>query len=248
MSLGRKKSTKTTTKAITIAAPTPITKVTVNTPTGDQYVSATQGNDQTFQSNLTPQTQATVQSSLKGLQTLAQQLNQPDAIRQNAINQRTQDFYNLQAKGINDNSDKQIAKTRSNLAQRFGGTYNATFGANFLAQMENNRLSQLSQAQQQAALYGEDLARQDQNNQMQRFSLFQNYLADVNNQARGLQSNGSTLLANANQQATDLAVQRANLALRASNDDAILSQQQAQQDRQAALQTSSQIMMALMAI
>ena len=83
---------------------------------------------------------------------------------------------------------------------------------------------------------------------MRRFSLFQNYLADLNNQARGLQSNGSSVLLNETQRATDLAVQRANLAMQASNQNASLQAEQNRLNRESALRASSQIAMALMAV
>lgn len=245
MSLGRKKSK---TKVVKVNAPPAITKVEFNSPTGDRFVTTTKGSNQTFESFLTPTTQMTVAESLKGLQQLAQELNQPDATRQQAIHQRSQDFYDLQAAGINSQADAQIAKTRSNLAQRFGGAYNATFGTNMLVQLEGNRLSQLAEAQKQANLLGEDLYKADEDSRVRRFALFQNYLADLNNQARGLQSTGSNVLMGESSRATDLATQRANLAMQASARDAALEAEQARQNRESALRASSQIAMALMGV
>lgn len=245
MSLGRK---KTETKVVKVVAPPPITRVEFNSPTGDRYVTTTKGSNQTFESFLTPTTKLTVEESLKGLQQLAKELNQPDATRQQAITQRSRDFYDLQAAGINSAADAQIAKTRTNLAQRFGGAYNATFGTNMLVQLEGNRLGQLAEAQKQANLLGEDLYKADEDSRIRRFSLFQNYLADLNNQARGLQSNGSSILLNEADRATDLAVQRANLALQASTRNATLEAEQSRVSRENALRASSQIAMALMGV
>ncbi|WP_303673612.1 hypothetical protein [Vampirovibrio chlorellavorus] len=246
MSLGRKK--KSTTKVVKVSAPPPITRVEFNSPTGDRYVTTTQNGQQTFQSYLNPTTRQTVEESLKGLQQLAKELNQPDPVRQQAINQRSRDFFDLQSSDINAQADAQLAKARSSLAKRFGGAYNATFGTNLLAQMEGNRLGQLADASKQAALLGEDLFRADEDSRVRRFALFQNYLADLNNQARGLQSNGSGVLLNESQRATDLAVQKANLALQASRQDALAQSEQNRVDRENALRASSQIAMALMGI
>lgn len=243
MSLGRKKA-----KEVKIVAPPPITRVEFNSPTGDRYVTTTSGGKQTFESYLNPTTKMTVQESLKGLNQLAKELNQPDPVRQQAIDQRSRDFYDLQATGINRDADAQISKTRSNLAQRFGGAYNATFGTNLLARLEENRLGQLAEAHKQSALLGEDLYRADENSRIRRFSLFQNYLADLNNQARGLQSNGSSVLLSEANRESDLAVQRANLAMQASNQNMTFDAEQARVNRENALRASSQIAMALMAI
>lgn len=245
MSLGRK---KTKTKVVKVEALPPITRVETVSPTGDRFITQTQGGVQTFQSQLAPETQVTVQESLKGLQQLAQSLNQPDAARQNAIDQRSQDFFDLQAKGINADADAQLAQTRVNLAKRFGGAYNATFGVGLLNQLQQNRLSQLSDAHKQAALLGENLYQQDEDSRIRRFSLFQNYIADLNNQARGLQSNGSGVLLSETQRASDLAVQKANLAINASNNDAAASAEQARISRQNALQASSAVVAALLAV
>jgi hypothetical protein len=247
MSLGRKKKTPVK-KEIKIVAPPAITQVAFNSPTGDRYVTTTRGSEQTFESFLTPTTRSTVEESLKGLQNLAKELNQPDPVRQQAINQRSQDFFNLQASGINSSANAQLAQTRTSLAKRFGGAYNATFGTNLLAQMENNRLGQLAEAQKQSGLMGEELYRADEDSRVRRFSLFQNYLADLNNQARGLQSNGSGVLLNETQRATDLSVQRANLAMQASNQNASYQADQNRLKRESALRASSQIAMALMGI
>lgn len=99
MSLGRKK--KNTAKVIKVSAPPPITRVEFNSPTGDRYVTTTQNGQQTFQSYLNPVTKQTVEESLKGLQQLAKELNQPDPVRQEAINQRSRDFFDLQSSDIN---------------------------------------------------------------------------------------------------------------------------------------------------
>ncbi|WP_373531121.1 hypothetical protein [Vampirovibrio sp.] len=245
MSLGRKQKAPKR-EVVKIVAPPAITKVEFNSPTGDRYVTTTKGSDQRFESFLTPTTRLTVEESLKGLQNLAKELNQPDPVRQQAINQRSQDFFDLQAAGINSSANDQLSKARTNLAKRFGGAYNATFGTHFLGQLENNRLGQLSEAYKQSGLLGEELYRADEDSRVRRFSLFQNYLADLNNQARGLQSNGSSILQNETQRATDLAVQRANLAMQVSNQNAALQAEQNRQNRESTLRTSSQIALALM--
>jgi hypothetical protein len=67
-----------------------------------------------------------------------------------------------------------------------------------------------------AALLGENLTQNDQASRIQRFNLFQNYLAGLNDQAQGVQSNNADILSTAQQQANDLAVQRANLVSRMS--------------------------------
>lgn len=241
MPIGSKKSSST--PKVTIDAQPAIQQVDYTSPTGDSYLSGTQRGVETFQSQLNPQTQATVSTSLDALQSLASQLQQPDSVRQAAIDQRSQDFYNLQAKGINLDSNLQLAQTQSDLSKRFGGAYNASFGADLMAQIEKNRLSQLSDAHQQAALLGEDLAQNDQTSRIQRFNLFQNYLAGLNDQAQGIQSNNADILSNSLQQANDLAMQRANLVSRLSAQGQAATDASAQRRIQAA-QVAAAIAMA----
>jgi hypothetical protein len=242
MPIGSKKSSS---PKVTIDAPPPIQQVNFNAPTGDQYTSAMQNGVETFQSQLSPQTQATVSTSLAALQSLANELQQPDAVRQAAIDQRSQDFYNLQAEGINQNADLQLAKTQSDLSKRFGGAYNASFGADLMAQLQNERLNQLADAHQQAALLGEQLTQDDQSSRIQRFNLFQNYLSGLNDQAQGVQPNNGDILSASLQQANDLAIQRANLAARLSAQDQAASDASAQRRIQTAQIAAAVAMAAL---
>ncbi|HEY9746474.1 MAG TPA: hypothetical protein V6C99_09690 [Oculatellaceae cyanobacterium] len=99
-----------------------------------------------------------------------------------------------------------------------------------LADVEKGRIERLANARKEAALLGEDLHRQDENSRMQRFALFQNYLNDLSNQARGLQTSNAALFASERQRDSDLAVNRANLALRYAAEE---RQQQEARERQA---------------
>lgn len=225
MSSGKKKSTK-----VKIDAPPQIQQVDFSAPTGDRFLSKTQGNSELFESVLSPQTQGTVNESLNALQNLANEINNPDANRLEEIRQRSQDFYDLQAQGINESTDDTLASTQSSLGKRFGGAYNATFGADLLARIEKNRSQQLASARKEAALFGEDLYQSDEDSRLRRFTMFQNYLTDLNNQARGFQGMGGEILANDRQRATSLALERAKLALQAASLD-----QRARQSRTSAL-------------
>ncbi len=238
MPIGRKQSSPS---KVEIKAPPSIQQVDFTLPSGDRYVSANQGRVQTFESQLAPQTQSTVNESLSALQSLAQQISQPDSERQAAIDRRSQDFFDSQARGINLDSNLRLSQTQSDLSKRFGGAYNASFGADMLAKVENDRLNRLADVRQQASLLGEDLAQNDMDSRLKRFALFQNYLGDLNNQAQGIQSSGAGILQSEQQRATELASQRANLLSRMQMQNNDL----AAQSRQRAVGIASQLALSL---
>lgn len=237
MSLGRKKKeTK-----IKIEAPPRITSTTYTNPLGDQFASSISGGVEQHGSRLSDGTRSLVNESMAGLQALARELKAPDANRARQINARSRDFFDLQAQGINQDVDDSLARTRSDLNKRFGGAYNATFGTDLLASIEGGRIGRLSDARKEAALLGKDLFRQDENSRMQRFTLFQNYLNDLNNQARGLQSSNANILLNERQRDSDLAIARANLAMKYAAEDRQQQAQQDQKNREAAARIALQV-------
>lgn len=238
MPIGRQKKTS---KVKTPATPPPITQTVFNAPSGDRFTTISTNGLQSLQSDLSPQTQATVAESLKALQDLAGELHQPDALRQNAIQQRSEDFYQLQAQGINAEADNRLAQTRSDLSKRFGGTYNASFGADLLGNLEKSRLNTLSDARKSSSLLGEDLYQSDEDSKIRRFNVFQNYLTDLNSQARGLQAASSSLIGSEAQRATDIALQRSNLINGIALEDNAQAQENARQRRAQAIQVASQL-------
>ena len=220
MPAGRKK----TISAPVIKAPTPLTQYNFTSPTGDSYATVRDGNSQYTQNLLTPQTAATIQASQNGLQGLAQDLAQPsDQMYQN-IAQQSQNFYDLQAQNINNESNTMYDQTASDLSHRFGGTYNSTFGALALDQLQKNRLNALYNASKEATMYGQDLYNQDQSNQINRFQVLNNYLNNLYGQAQSSNELGSNLLENEANRAQNLGISQANLAQRANE----LNQQVAQ--------------------
>jgi hypothetical protein len=225
MSQGRKK------KEPKIDAPPAVTTTVYTNPLGDQFTSVTSGGAESHSSRLSSGTQAMADESSNALQSLAKELNMPDERRLQAIGDRSRDYYDLQAGGINQDVDDILSRTKSDLNKRFGGAYNATFGTSLLGDIESNRVDRLVDARKESALLGEDLYQQDEDSRIRRFTLFQNYLNDLNNQARGLQSSNAAILANERGRATDVAVDRANLAYRYAELDQRTRDAQAERDR-----------------
>ena len=213
MTLGRKPAKV---KNPVIAAPPQITEAAFTAPTQDQYYVQREGNQQQFGANLSPATYQTVQSSQDALQSLADELSSPDEQRMMDIAQKGLDYYALQAQGINAESDERFSQAQSDLAKRFGGAFNSTFGTDFLARLEQNRLSQLSSAAKDASLVAEDLYTQDEESRMRRFELFQNYLTNEHSKAENAWDLGSHLLQDDAARAQNLAITRANLAQNAA--------------------------------
>ncbi len=207
MTLGRTKNIS----APRISAPPSINNYQFQAPTGDAYAVTRNGNTERSQTFLTPQTQAIVATSQEALGNLASDLNQTDPQRVQDIAQTSQNFYDLQAQNINTNADTLDSQTQSDLAQRFGGAFNATFGTTLLGQQNKNRLNQLYNASKDATLYGQNIYQQDQQNKIQRFQAFGNYINDQNNQAQDATQFGSGILQNEAGRAQNLAISRAQL-------------------------------------
>lgn len=232
MSLGRKKTEQT----IKVDYPKPVTRTTYTNPFGDRFISTSANGKETYNSKLSSKTQFIVNESLSGLQSLAQELNAPDARRMQQIIDESQGYYDLQADGINEDLDNVLARTKTDLNKRFGGAYNATFGTSMLSGIEGTRIDKLSDARKQAVLLGEDLAQQDEDSRIQRFNLFQSYLNDLSNQARGFQTNSSTVFSTDRQRVGTAALQSQELA----NNYSLQSDQNAQRARQAAIMLAIQ--------
>jgi hypothetical protein len=225
MSAGRHPNKITAPK---INAPTPVTQYNFSSPTGDTYSTKREGNTQYSQNSLSPQTQSTIYASQNGLQGLAQDLAQPDAQIAQNIAQQSQNFYDLQAQNINNESNSLLSQTASDLSHRFGGAYNATFGALSLGQLQKNRLNQLYNAGKEATLLGQDLYNQNQQNKINRFQVFNNYLNNQYNQANGSNSLGSNLLENEASRAQNLGIDQAKLQEQAALSNQNIANQAAQ--------------------
>jgi len=212
MPIGR----KATVQAPTIHAPAIVTQTSFNAPTGDQYNAIRDGNLQFSLNNLTPQTQATIDASQAGLQGLAQDLAQPTDAEVQNIQDQAQNYFDLQAQNINNQSNNLVAQTASDLSHRYGGTYNSTFGAYALGQLQNNRLNALYNAGKDALQMGQNLYNQNQANQIDRFQVLNNYLLDQFNQAQGIYNTGSSLLQDETNRAQNLSIDQAKLQVQAA--------------------------------
>ncbi len=228
MSSGRKKSNI---KPPEVDAPPRITTYDFHSPTGDRYVTSVDGDKQITRSYLSPLTQQMVNRSQQGLVDISEGLVRTDAQRAADIRQRSQDFYDLQARNINEEADEILAKGQSQIAHRFGGAYNATFGTDYLARLEKDRLSQLHTAGKEASLLAEDLYARDESSRLQRLGFFQNYLAGLHDQSWGPASLGSGLLQTETNRAHDLAILRTNMAQQAMNTNLLAEQQQERQNQ-----------------
>ena len=213
MSSGRKPAKI---KAPNISAPPTISQTRFDAPSGDSYLTRQEKGTQITESILSANTRNTVGQAQQALSSLSEELNAPDARRIEDIRQRATDFYDLQADGINQQSDETLGRAASALSKRFGGALNASFGSDLLSRVEADRASQLNSARQQAALYGEDLYSQDENSRMQRYQLFQNYLTDLNGQARSFTSQDAATLQGERERAQTLAMARAQMVQQAN--------------------------------
>lgn len=205
MSSGRKKSKNK------IKAPPQITRTEYNLPTGDSYRSETQGGTERFSASLSGTTRNLVGQSQTALKTLAKEIRKPGDQRAKDIRNRADDFFGLQSESINKSADDLLKKTQTGLNKRFKGSYNATFGTDLLSKVEDDRLNRLMRSRKESNLLAEDLYQNDEDRRIRRFSLFQNYLNDINNQARGFATQGSNVLSSERNRATRVATAQAQL-------------------------------------
>ncbi len=212
MSFGKKKSK---TPKIKISAPPQTQQFEFRSPTGDIFKTRQEGTTQINESQLGSFSQGLVSRSQEGLTSIANALDRPDAQRATDIRKRSDDLFKSQAQGINQDADNIFSKARSTLAKRFGGSFNSSFGNDFLARLENNRLGQLAGARRQSNLLGEQLALSDEDSRIRRAGVFQSFLNDINAQAQGFSQTGSSLLQNETRRASDIAIARAGLLQRA---------------------------------
>lgn len=231
MSSGRKKSN------IQIDRQPAIKNITYNLPSGDTVSQRVKDGKLKFSTSLSPSSRKLIDTAKAGMLGLADELKQPDAIRQKSIHERANDFFGRLRTGIHEDASRLMEKTKSDLSKRFGGTYNATFGTDLLGRQHKNYLAQLKDARIQANLLGEDLARADEASRINRFNLFNNVVNGFNNQLTGLVSPGLGFLSGERDRNSRLALAQAQF-------DQQYQQQrdeQARQNRLNALRLGAQI-------
>ena len=208
MSFGKKKSKA---PKVQIAAPPQIQQVEIRSPIGDVFRSRQEGNTQINETELGEFSSLLGERSQQGLLDEVSGLGKTDAQRRQDIQERASDLFKTQAQGINRDADDQLSRARSLLSNRFGGTFNSTFGNDYLSRLENNRLVELSDARRRSNLLAEDLTQSDQDSRIRRLGVFQGLLNNIVAQAQGAAQTGGGILANENQRATQLAVSRAQM-------------------------------------
>jgi hypothetical protein len=244
MPIGRK---PTRVKMPVISAPPQVTNVEFISPLGDQYGMERQDNKQIADATLSPLTAHTIRTSQEALLDLANEFYAPDSERVQDIADKSLDYFELQAQGINTQADDILSQAQSDLSKRFGGTYNATFGADYLSRLENNRLTQLSNAAKEAALVAEEMYSRDEDSRMRRFGLLSDYLSGEFDKASTVWELGANLLQEDANRAQSLATARANLAqnaMRYNQESQLKARQQRLNLMQALMNAGSRVISA----
>lgn len=161
MSFGRKKNS---------AATQPTTTVL---PNGDKVLQKYTKGGWVVSTQMTPQSQAQYNAQQFAIQQLTNDLNTPpeaDALK--AENFKNTILQSLRSAITRDSNERQ-GLVQSDLSKRFGGSTQSTFATDLLGQLEKDRLSQLSQAEGDATLLGEQLKQETDNARLRKLQILQ---------------------------------------------------------------------------
>jgi hypothetical protein len=88
-------------------------------------------------------------------------------------------FVNQLRSTIDESVNSSLSDARSDLAKRFGGAYNATFGNDLLSKIEGERFKSIRDAKIDASLMGQQLLENANQARMQKIQLLQGQLSNL---------------------------------------------------------------------
>lgn len=208
MAFGKKKSKAP--KAPAPVAPA-MTQVEVRSPLGDAYITRSENGALINEARLSPHSAQLLNDARDELGALTRSLGRSDGDRAASIERASRDLYAREAEAIQKDATVAAEKARSQMARRFGGSLNASFGADQLARLESSRLGALGEARQRSRDVAEGLASQDDASRARRMGLLMDVLNQYNGQAQAAGASGSSLLAAELRRSQDQAESRARL-------------------------------------
>lgn len=171
-----------------------LNRVNVGNAQGDRVVAEWQGN--TLYSTLFPsqQTQTQLTTAQRGMTELTQALAQPARQEQREAQHLADQQFEQARTVIRQEADRTRDALRSQNAERFGGSLNATFGQTALAEVERQRETQLQQARQEADWEAQGRLQALQDSRLQRLGALSALVSGNNEQASTLASLGGGLV------------------------------------------------------
>lgn len=125
---------------------------------------------------------------------LSDELIQPPALESRRIESYQKQLFDRLYKTINESASLRSSETRSDLAQRFGGSLNSTFGADLLSRVEGERLGAIEGAKLDSLLFGHQLAEDANTARIRKLQALQGNLSDLSSTYRNANYMKETLL------------------------------------------------------
>lgn len=159
--------------------PSPLSTLEIRLPGGDRITQKVDDGNLVIQPVLSAFNRRELSRNQKRLSQLSQELVSTPSQEAKRIAQSQQAFFEKLRRSINESANLSTSKTQSDLAKRFGGSLNTTFGNDLLARIEKNRLGAITDAQADASLYGQELFNTAQQSRMQKIQLLQGQLNSI---------------------------------------------------------------------
>lgn len=126
-------------------------------PTGDRIVQRYNDGAIEVVPKLSQASKHQLAQSNRAIKQLTNELIRRPGQERELINSQKQLFYDRLRRAIDEASNARVSQTRSDLARRFGGSLNATFGNDLLSRLERERLNATREAQTDSTLFGQYL-------------------------------------------------------------------------------------------
>jgi hypothetical protein len=137
----------------------------------------------TSRTMLSPTNRRILADSQAQLSQLTAELSERPAAEVQQIQSFQDTFFNKLRHAIDTGFADDTDRTRSNLAHRFGGALQSTFGNDLLSRLDQNRLNAVKDAQADSLMAGHDLAADKDTSRLRRIQLLQNQIAGISQSA-----------------------------------------------------------------
>ncbi len=166
---------------------------TFRLPTGDQVRQVYEDGRLIIEPVLSAFNRRQLLQNQRNIARLSQELGRSSTAENRQVASYRNQFLQQMRQAIDSSADLSRSQTLSDLSNRFGGRYSATFGNDLLSRLEKNRQSALSEASANALLLGEQLRNEADQNRIRRIQLLQGLNSGLQ---QPLQSSLSALMPN----------------------------------------------------
>lgn len=133
---------------------------------------------------LSPSTRSQVIKTQNSMAKLAGEIVKTPTVENKRVESYQKTLFDKLRKAIDETSNLRLAETESNLAQRFGGSLNSTFGNDLLGRIEKERLNAVENAKMDATLAGNQFAEDLNVSRINKLKALQGYFSNLSSTAR----------------------------------------------------------------